>query len=48
MKVMFLEWWWENEDELYSLLVGKTERKRPFGRPINLSEDNITRDHREV
>ena len=33
---------------LYSILVGKPERKRPLGRPRRLWDGNIRRDLREV
>jgi hypothetical protein len=29
-------------DEKYNILIGKLERKRPFGRPRHRWEDNIT------
>ena len=32
----------------FRVLVGKPERKRPFGRPRNRWEDNSKMDHQEV
>jgi hypothetical protein len=32
----------------YSILVGKPEGKRPFGRPSRRWEDNIRMDLREI
>jgi hypothetical protein len=33
---------------VYSILVGKPEGKRPLGRPRNMWEDNIKMDLREI
>jgi hypothetical protein len=33
---------------VYSILVGKPEGKRPLGRPRRRWEDNIRTDHREI
>jgi hypothetical protein len=33
---------------VYSVLVGKSERKRPLGRPRRRWEDNIKMDLREI
>jgi hypothetical protein len=33
---------------VYGVLVGKTEGKRPFGRPGRRWEDNIKMDYQEV
>ena len=33
---------------MYSVLVGKPEGRRPFGRPRRRWEDNIKRDLQEV
>jgi hypothetical protein len=32
----------------YSILVGKSERKRPLGRPRHRWDDNIKMDLREI
>jgi hypothetical protein len=32
----------------YNILVGKSEGKRPLGRPRRRWEDNIKMDHREI
>jgi hypothetical protein len=34
--------------KVYKVLVGKTERKRPLGRPRNGWEDGIRMDLREI
>jgi hypothetical protein len=34
--------------DTYRLLAGKPEGKRPIGRPIRMSENNIKMDLREV
>jgi hypothetical protein len=36
------------EREVYKVLVGKTEGKRPFGRPMHRWEDGIRMDLREI
>jgi hypothetical protein len=33
---------------IYKILVGKPERKRPFGRPRHRFEDNIKMEVREI
>jgi hypothetical protein len=37
--------WWRG---VYRVLVGKSERKRPLGRPRHRWEDNIKMDLQEV
>jgi hypothetical protein len=34
--------------DVYRVLVGKPEGKRPFGRPRRRLEDNIKMDHQEM
>jgi len=36
------------EKRLYSILVGRSDRRRPLGRPIRRWEENMRRDPREV
>jgi hypothetical protein len=36
------------ESKVYRVLVGKTERKRPLGRPRRRWEDEIRMDHGEI
>ena len=38
----------EQSKNAYRVLVGKPEGKRPLGRPVRRSEDNIKMDLREV
>jgi hypothetical protein len=38
----------EEKKNTYRILVGKTEGKRPFGRPIHRWVDNIKIDLREI
>jgi hypothetical protein len=42
---MYLEW---GEEEHYRLFVGKSERKRPLGRPRQKWVDNIKMDLGEI
>jgi hypothetical protein len=36
------------DEEVYKILVGKPEGKRPLGRPMRRWEDNIRKDLREI
>jgi hypothetical protein len=36
------------ETNVYTVLLGEPERKRPLGRPRRRSEDNIKMDLREI
>jgi hypothetical protein len=38
----------EEEGNIYKVLIGKPERKRPFGRPRRRWEDGIRMDLRET